>query len=59
MAGSSESWQRNIYAITAASFMGYTGFTLVMPFLPLYIRQMGVHDVGAIAAWTEIGRAHV
>ena len=27
--------------------MGYTGFTLVMPFLPLYIGQLGVTDVGA------------
>ena len=27
--------------------MGFTGFTLVMPFLPLFIRQLGVTDVGA------------
>ena len=29
------------------SFMGFTGFTLVMPFLPLFIGQLGVTDVGA------------
>jgi MFS family permease len=40
--------------VTAASFMGYTGFTLVMPFLPLFIRQLGVTDVGAIAMWTGV-----
>ena len=34
--------------------MGYTGFTLVMPFLPLFIRQLGVTDVGDIAMWTGI-----
>jgi DHA1 family multidrug resistance protein-like MFS transporter len=34
--------------------MGYTGFTLVMPFLPLFIRQLGVTDVGAIAMWTGV-----
>ena len=28
------------------------GFTLVMPFLPLYFQQLGVEDVGAIAAWS-------
>ena len=27
--------------------MGFTGFTLVMPFLPLYIGELGVTDVGA------------
>jgi len=34
--------------------MGYTGFTLVMPFLPLFIRQLGVTDVGDIAMWTGV-----
>src|SRR2546425_12886456 len=43
---------RDLFAVTAASFIGFTGFTLVMPFLPLYIRQLGVTDVGEIALWT-------
>ena len=34
--------------------MGFTGFTLVMPFLPLYIRELGVSDVGEIALWTGV-----
>ena len=45
-------WRRNVAAVTAASFMGYTGFTLAMPFLPLYIGQLGVSDIGEIAMWT-------
>jgi len=40
--------------VTAASFMGYTGFTIVMPFLPLFIGQLGVTDVGEIAMWTGL-----
>ena len=40
--------------MTAAAFVGFTGFTLVMPFLPLYIRQLGVTDVGEIALWTGV-----
>ena len=40
--------------MTAASFMGFTGFTLVMPFLPLYIQQLGVEDVGEIALWAGL-----
>ena len=32
--------------------MGFTGFTLVMPFLPLYFRELGVTDTGDIALWT-------
>src|SRR4051795_10238336 len=49
-----DAWQRNVFAVTAASFMGYTGFTLVMPFLPLFIGQLGVTDVGAVAMWTGL-----
>src|SRR3954465_9893753 len=46
--------QRNVCAVPAASFMGYTGFTLVMPFLPLFIGRLGVTDVGQIAMWTGV-----
>jgi MFS transporter, DHA1 family, multidrug resistance protein len=47
-------WRRNLFAVTTASFIGFTGFTLVMPFLPLYFQQLGVTDVGEIALWSGI-----
>jgi len=47
-------WRRNLAALTAAVFIGFTGFTLVMPFLPIYIGEMGITDVGEIAAWTGV-----
>ena len=40
--------------MTAACFIGFTGFTLVMPFLPLYFQQLGVTDVGEIALWSGL-----
>ena len=52
MSDSPLAWRRNVLAVTAATFVGFTGFTLVMPFLPLFIRQLGVSDVGEIALWT-------
>ena len=45
---------RNLFAITAASFIGFMGFTLVMPFLPLYFHQLGVDDVGQVAMWSGL-----
>ncbi len=45
---------RNQLAVTAAAFVGFTGSTLVMPFLALYIAQLGVRDVGEIALWTGL-----
>jgi MFS family permease len=47
-------WRQNLFAVTAATFIGFTGFTLVMPFLPLYFRQLGVDDVGDIALWSGL-----
>jgi MFS family permease len=45
-------WRRNQVAVTVATFIGFTGFTLVMPFLPLYFQQLGVRDPGAVAIWS-------
>jgi DHA1 family multidrug resistance protein-like MFS transporter len=47
-------WRRNQVALTAAAFVGFTGFTLVMPFLALYLQEMGLTDTGEIALWTGI-----
>ncbi len=40
--------------MTSASFIGFMGFTLVMPFLPLYFHQLGVDDVGRVAMWSGL-----
>lgn len=47
-------WRRNLVAVSSASFLGFAGFTLVMPFLPLYFHELGVDDVGAVALWTGV-----
>src|SRR5262245_3624853 len=48
------SYARNLFAVTAAGFIGFMGFTLVMPFLPLYFHQLGVEDVGQVAMWSGV-----
>jgi len=48
------SWRRNVYVIATTSFVGFTGFTLVMPFLPLYFHELGVEDVGEVALWSGL-----
>jgi MFS transporter, DHA1 family, multidrug resistance protein len=47
-------YRRNLFAVTAASFIGFMGFTLVMPFLPLYFHQLGEDDVGRVAMWSGL-----
>ncbi|MGE3276293.1 MAG: MFS transporter [Vicinamibacterales bacterium] len=46
--------RRNVLVCAATSCIGFTGFTLVMPFLPLYISQLGTTDVREIAMWTGL-----
>ncbi|HET9539611.1 MAG TPA: MFS transporter, partial [Candidatus Limnocylindria bacterium] len=48
------SWHRNQAALMVASFVGFTGFTLVMPFLALHFQALGETDVGTVAAWTGV-----
>jgi DHA1 family multidrug resistance protein-like MFS transporter len=46
--------RRNVLAAAGAGCIGFTGFTLVMPFLPLYIAELGTTDVGEITLWTGL-----
>lgn len=46
--------RRNVFVSAATSFMGFAGFTVVMPFLPLYIAELGVADVGEVALWSGL-----
>ena len=45
---------RNLFAIAGACFIGFSGFTLVMPFLPLYFEQLGMRDPAEIALWSGL-----
>jgi DHA1 family multidrug resistance protein-like MFS transporter len=49
-----DNWRRNRVAVTAASFVGFTGFTMVMPFLARYVQELGVTDVGDVALWSGL-----
>jgi MFS family permease len=46
--------RRNVLVCTATGFMGFAGFTIVMPFVPLYIGELGVRDIGEIAMWSGL-----
>lgn len=49
--------RRNVIVSAAAAFTGFTGFTIVMPFLPLYIQQLGVEDTAQVAMWAGLSLA--
>ena len=49
-----EQWRRNHLAATFSAALIGAGFMLVMPFLPLYISQLGVESKAAVAIWSGV-----
>ena len=49
-----EAWRRQVLLLAVASFISFTGFTFVIPFLPLYIQELGISDPGAAALWSGL-----
>ncbi len=49
-----EQWRRNRLALNIAAAMVWAGFTFVMPFLPLYVKELGVEGDAAIASWSGL-----
>jgi len=49
-----EAWRRNQLVVCVAVFMVFMGFAFVLPFLPLYVRQLGVSSDEAAATWAGV-----
>jgi DHA1 family multidrug resistance protein-like MFS transporter len=47
-------WRRNQLAIAIAASMIFLGFTLVTPFLPFYIKSLGVERPAQVALWSGL-----
>ena len=45
-------WRRNLYVCLFGSFVNMAGMTLLLPFLPNYIRDLGVSDETAVVFWS-------
>ena len=49
------SWQRNLYALTLASFFMFMAFGFVFPFLPLFIQNdLGIPDLHQVEVWSGV-----
>lgn len=47
-------WRRNLAALWFAQLTAIFGFSFAFPFLPVYLRQLGVHNPGELAVWTGV-----
>ncbi|UOF89616.1 MFS transporter [Fodinisporobacter ferrooxydans] len=45
-------WKRTLWILWFSNFFVVCGMSLILPFLPLYIEQLGVHNTQSLEKWT-------
>ena len=45
-------WRRNLYVLFGVQMLSMVGFSMVFPFLPLYIKEIGVNTWGSVEFWS-------
>ena len=51
-AAQTEHWRSNLIVCFIGSFTTIVAMTLLLPFLPLYVQQLGISDQAAIVQWS-------
>jgi MFS transporter, DHA1 family, multidrug resistance protein len=49
-----ETWKRNLYVLWVSELLAIAGFSVVFPFLPYYIQELGVTDPAQVALWSGV-----
>jgi DHA1 family multidrug resistance protein-like MFS transporter len=49
-----ESWRKNLYSVWIAQFIAMVGMSMVIPFLPFYIRELGITNPEELERWSGI-----
>lgn len=52
-----ELWRKNLYVLWATQFVAMTAINLVVPFLPFFIRTLGVTNDAEVSRWSGIAFA--
>lgn len=47
-------WRRNLYILFVVQLLSMAGFSLIFPFLPLYVKEVGISTGGSIEFWAGL-----
>ena len=47
-------WQRNLAILWVAELISIAGFSVVLPFLPYYVQELGITETNAVAFWASL-----
>ncbi|MCL1870858.1 MAG: MFS transporter [Promicromonosporaceae bacterium] len=50
-------WRRNLAVCSVGTFTTMIAMTLLLPYLPVYVGQLGVHSQAAVAMWSGVAYA--
>jgi DHA1 family multidrug resistance protein-like MFS transporter len=45
-------WRRNVYVLFVSQLLSTAGFGIIFPFLPLYVKELGVATRGSVEFWS-------
>lgn len=45
-------WRKNLYILFVTQMLSTAGFSLIFPFLPLYVRELGIASFGTLEFWS-------
>ncbi len=49
-----EAWKRNLYILWIAQVVAISGFSVVFPFLPYYVQELGVTELHEVELWSGV-----
>src|ERR1051326_2765468 len=47
-------WKNNLFILSAAQFISMVGMSFFLPFIPLYLAELGVSEPGSTARWSGV-----
>src|SRR5688572_20497351 len=48
------SWKRNLFALSSAQFLSMIGMSFFLPFIPLYLGELGLTTTAEVSTWSGI-----
>jgi DHA1 family multidrug resistance protein-like MFS transporter len=49
-----ETWKQNLYIMFAAQLIAIAGFSVVFPFLPYFIQELGITELHEVELWSGV-----
>lgn len=49
-----ELWRKNLYSLWCAQFIAALGLNMVVPFLPIYLRELGIEGDKSMKIWSGV-----